>query len=546
MRGSAQRRALLTGAGLFLLAGALHELDHLLPPAMTTVNFMAMTVIYLGLALCWAASIRQRIMNRTVRRLLVACALLAALWIGLRTCKYRFFASEAVCLMLWYLYYLPQLFAPVLVLLAALHLGRREGQPIARGWYLLLVPAAALLAGILTNSRHELAFRFFPGQSRQDVYAHGPLYYAAVVFMLLTMAAALGVVVSRSRVRSGRSFFWLPGAVFAGGFALCLLSFAELLTAFKLPELFSATFIATWECCIQIGLVPSNANYGGFFSASTICAQITDARDEPVYSSAQPLPLTQAQRRQAHAGAVMLTPDLRLGCHAIRGGHVYWTESLAGINAIRERLRETGGMLAEENELVRAENEAAAERAQLEEQNRLYEGMLGAVRPQLARMDALLDGMTPEMPDFARRMAQLCVYGAYVKRRCNLALIAEAEPRMQAQELALCIRESLSCLTDAGVVCALRTQGEAALSPQAVTLAYDFFEAAVEASLPGLSALLVNLRADADALELRLTLEDAQPLDEGWAAQRGASIAIERQDGTLFETLHVEGTGERA
>ena len=69
--------ALLTSAGLFLLAGALHELDHLLPPALTAVNFMTMTAICLGLALCWAASIRQRIMNRTVRRLLVACALLA-------------------------------------------------------------------------------------------------------------------------------------------------------------------------------------------------------------------------------------------------------------------------------------------------------------------------------------------------------------------------------------------------------------------------------------------------------------------------------------
>ena len=242
----------------------------------------------------------------------------------------------------------------------------------------------------------------------------------------------------------------------------------------------------------------------------------------------------------------MLTPDLRLGAHAIRGGAILYAESIAGINRIRDQLQATAGLLAEENELVRAENEAAAQQARIEEQNRLYEGMLGAVRPQLARMEALLDGMTAQMPDFSRRMAQLCVYGAYVKRRCNLALIAEAEPRMQAQELALCIRESLSCLTDAGVVCALRTQGEAALSPQAVTLAYDFFEAAVEASLPGLSALLVNLRADADALELRLTLEDAQPLDEGWAAQRGASIAIERQDGTLFETLHVEGTGERA
>ena len=351
-------------------------------------------------------------------------------------------------------------------------------------------------------------------------------------------------------MRSGRRFIWLPGVVFLSGFALCLLSFANVLTAFKVPEMFCATFIATWECCIQVGLLPSNANYGGFFAASTICAQIADAQGNAVYSSARPLRLTAEQRRQAQAGAVMLTPDVRLSAHTIRGGTVCWTENVGGINRIRERLRETAAMLAEENELVRAENEAAALQAQVEEQNRLYEGMLAAVRPQLARMDALLRGMTPEMPDFSRRMAQVCVYGAYVKRRCNLALLAEAEPRMQAQELALCIRESLGCLTDAGVSCTLCAQGEAQLAPQAVTLAYDFFEAAVEAALPGLSALLVNLHAGADGLTLRLSLEDAQPLLADWAAQRRAplhaSLTAERQDGTLFETLRVEGAGENA
>ena len=550
MQKGANRTALLLSAGLFLLAGALHELDGLLPAALRSVNFMGMTVIYLGLALGWAASIAQRIMNRAVRRLLIACAALAALWIVLRACKYRFFDSEAVCLMLWYLYYLPQLFAPVLMLLAALHLGRPEGQSISRRWYLLLVPAAVLFLGIVTNSRHELAFRFFPPQSRLNVYAHGPLYFAACAFMLAMMAAGVGVVFARSRVRSGRRFIWLPGVVFLSGFALCLLSFANVLTAFKVPEMFCATFIATWECCIQVGLLPSNANYGGFFAASTICAQIADAQGNAVYSSARPLRLTAEQRRQAQAGAVMLTPDVRLSAHAIRGGTVCWTENVGGINRIRERLRETAAMLAEENELVRAENEAAALQAQVEEQNRLYEGMLAAVRPQLARMDALLRGMTPEMPDFSRRMAQVCVYGAYVKRRCNLALLAEAEPRMQAQELALCIRESLGCLTDAGVSCTLCAQGEAQLAPQAVTLAYDFFEAAVEAALPGLSALLVNLHAGADGLTLRLSLEDAQPLLADWAAQRRAplhaSLTAERQDGTLFETLRVEGAGENA
>ena len=375
----ANRKNLLLAAGLFLLAGALHEAEILLPPALRSPCFLAVTLLYLGLSLGWAASIAQRIMHRAVRRLLIACAALAALWIVLRTCKYRFFDSEAVCLMLWYFYYLPQLFAPVLMLLAALHLGRREEEAVSPRWYLLLVPAAALFLGIATNNRHELAFRFFPPQSRPDVYAHGPLYFTAVAFMLVMMAAGVGVVFARSRVPCGRRFIWLPGAVFLAGFALCLLSFANVLTAFKVPEMFCATFIATWECCMQVGLLPSNTNYGGFFSASTICAQLDDAQGNVVLCSAQPLSLTAAQRRQAREGALMLTPDLRLGAHAIRGGAILYAESIAGINRIRDQLQETAGLLAEENELVRAENEAAAQQARIEEQNRLYEGMLGAL-----------------------------------------------------------------------------------------------------------------------------------------------------------------------
>ena len=142
----ANRKNLLLAAGLFLLAGALHEAEILLPSALRSPCFLAVTLLYLGLSLGWAASIAQRIMHRAVRRLLIACAALAALWIVLRTCKYRFFDSEAVCLMLWYFYYLPQLFAPVLMLLAALHLGRREEEAVSPRWYLLLAPAAGRLS----------------------------------------------------------------------------------------------------------------------------------------------------------------------------------------------------------------------------------------------------------------------------------------------------------------------------------------------------------------------------------------------------------------
>ena len=239
----------------------------------------------MALALGYAVSIQQRIMQTAVRRLMLAAVGMAALWIFLRTCKYRFFASEQITRLLWYLYCLPQLFSPTLALLASLHPGRRKDQPPPRAWY-LLQPAALLFLGVMTNDLHHLAFRFTPGGDNND-YTHGPLYFLAVGWMLGMMASSVVVLFRKSRVRRGRKFIWLPGVLFAAGFALSLLSFTDIITAYKIPELFCATFMVTWECCIRIGLMPTNTNYGSFFATSTLSAQIADQQDRVVFRSAE-------------------------------------------------------------------------------------------------------------------------------------------------------------------------------------------------------------------------------------------------------------------
>ena len=115
--------------------------------------------------------------------------------------------------------------------------------------------------------------------------------------------------------------------------------------------------------------------------------------------------------------------------------------------------------------------------------------------------------------------------------------------------MALCIRESLGYLSAYGVSEAFRQQGDAQLPPSGVILVYDFFEAAVEASLPELSALMVNLRADGQEVTLRLAMEDARDtLPAGWEENRlrehRARVAQETQDGTLFLTLRMAKAGD--
>ena len=92
-------------------------------------------------------------------------------------------------------------------------------------------------------------------------------------------------------------------------------------------------------------------------------------------------------------------------------------------------------------------------------------------------------------------------------------------------------------------------QGNAVLPSARIVLAYDFFEAAVEAALPALSALLVNLHAGAEGLTLKLAMEDARSaLPPDWEQARrtahGAELRVERQDGTLFAALKIGKAGD--
>ena len=283
---SQTKRMTLLAIVLFLAAGLLHEIEVALPVDWRPFVFLTITTIYIALALGWAISIQQRIMLPRIRSLLIATAALAMLWMFLRACKYRFFESELICTYLWYLYYLPLLLAPTLSFLTALEQGASPEHPLRRAWYLVLIPALLLFLGVLTNEWHQLAFRFpLAYVRREDSYAHGPIYFLAMLWSVGMIAASIVILFRKCRVASSRRYVWLPGALFVLGFALCLLSFADILAPFKIPEMFCATFAATFECCIQTGLIPSNTNYGSYFSASTISAQITDAGDNIVFSS---------------------------------------------------------------------------------------------------------------------------------------------------------------------------------------------------------------------------------------------------------------------
>ena len=270
--------------GLFVLAGFFRQADRVGAPLPSAAFFLLTNLIYIGLAMGWGFSISRRILHRCDRRwLLLGCAM-AVLWLFLRTVKYRFFNDDTVTRYLWYLYYVPQILAPLFSLFAALQLGRREGDTFSLRWYLLFLPAICLIGGVLTNDLHQMAFRAAPGAATLSAdYIHGWVYYLAMAWIVVLLLATGAVIYCKCRVSESRRYAWVPLCVFLGGFALCALSFANIYTFHKIPECCCLTFAAFWESCLQVGLLPTNAHYRYFFSESTVAAQVVDEQGVPVY-----------------------------------------------------------------------------------------------------------------------------------------------------------------------------------------------------------------------------------------------------------------------
>ncbi len=152
----------------------------------------------------------------------LVCAM-AVLWLFLRAVKYRFFTDQTITRHLWYLYYVPQILAPLFSLFAALHLGRREDDTFSSKWYLLFIPAALLIGGVLTNDLHQMTFRALPGAATLDAdYTHGWVYYLAMTWIVGLLLATGIIVYRKCRVSESKRYAWIPLCVFLGAGLCCV------------------------------------------------------------------------------------------------------------------------------------------------------------------------------------------------------------------------------------------------------------------------------------------------------------------------------------
>ena len=473
--------------------------------------------IYVFLFSAWCYSLWTRIVQTQVRRYLLVISALMVLWILLRSIKFSIENTDAER-WLWYFYYFPMLFIPMLSVFVSRSLGKGEDFRLPRWTKLLYVPTLLLLLLVLTNDLHQQVFSFPSGVLSDRAYRHESGYFFVLAWEALCAGFAFLSMVKNCRIPRSRRIRWLPLVPLALSLAYAYAYVKKVHWVWVLAGDMTVSqcliFASILECCIQCGLIQSNLGYDELFEATSLPVQITDPAFCSQYvSAAMQEALPQSELRQVQQDTVHLSDDTLLKRHKLRRGWVFWKEDISALNQIRKELELTRDELRDTGDVLAAENAQRARWLKLTEENRLYDMMEAQTARQIAMLrDLLAELQKTEDSGRARHLlGQVIIIGTYIKRRSNLIFVGVQRGAISAQELRLCLNESSENISVYGADCKAIVKGEGQLTVEQATQVYDLFEAVVETELESLRALLISIEVG-KWVEVALCVSAAEPL----------------------------------
>ena len=368
---------------------------------------------------------------------------------------------------------------------------------------------------------------------------NGWLFSLVNLFIYGLYALTYFVILKKDLRFVGRKYRWLPLLPFLTGVIYFLLYPLDVGHHFfqtriwQMGEMSAFCIIGTLEACVQVGMIPANMGYETVFSASFIPAVILDQGGLPVYqTAAADYPFAECE-------------DTKVMSHAIQGGSIRWTVDMKQVRGLNQQIEEATAQIEARNAYLAEENRIRQERAELETRNRMYDSIIRIVKPQFDQIDALLGG-AESVPE--KRIAQIAVISAYIKRRGNMELLSAAGT-LTVVELVSAVTESLEYMRLCGVNTAISSVGTGSYPAEMVIAAYEHIEAIVEESLDTLSDFMVSVRSDKRKLIVRMMLkaddflyESNGAWQDGEGFSRKVAISKNKQDMLIVLTF-TEGGG---
>ena len=501
------------------------------------INYIR-ALLYLLLFSLWGFSLDRRIIQKQALHCLRLTAVLMLVWLILRTLKYEVVTDLTVARYIWYLYYLPMLFIPLLGVYIALSLGRSEEFRLTgRIGSLVIIPAVLFLL-VITNDLHQQAFAFssgVPGEPDNYSYFHGPVYFCCLGWMVICMFFSLILLLKKSRVPSSPKKRLTPfvigcAAVLYGVLYLLGLSAVRRWLG-DMNVTLCLLYAAIYESCIRCRMIQSNTGYVELFEATTLAACIADRDGNIVLRSHA----AKEDMVCPKNGLQIIRPNgIRISSAPISGGYAVWQDNVRPLTELRAKLSENKTKIKNNKEKLQEAYLIQKKLNELTEKNRIYDELETKYGKQIARIGQLLKQCEGAEPvEIKNLMKRILLLGTYIKRGANLYFLSLEYEILPQQELRLTIDEALRVMTVCGTECSVVYHTTKPMLSSEVARLFDLLKTVAETTINGLHSLFISVSDS----EMDLSVECAAELSFLVSSQ----VTVKREDGLWLVRTRIGG-----
>ena len=498
------------------------------------VNYIR-AALYLLLFSLWGYSLDRRIIQPQTLHCLRLTAALMLLWLILRTLKYEFVTDLTVARYIWYLYYLPMLFIPLLGVYIALSLGKSEKFRLTgRIGALAIIPAVLFLL-VITNDLHQQMFAFssgVPGEPDNYSYSYGPVYFCYLGWTVTCMFFSLILLLKKSRIPGSGKRKLAP---FVIGCATVLYGILYLsgLPAVRwwfgdMNVMFCLLFAAIYESCIRCRMIQSNTGYVELFEATTLAACIADSSGNIVLRSHAACDDIACPEE----GTQVFRPDgIRISSAPISGGYAVWQDNVRPLTELRAKLSENKAIIKNNKEKLQEAYLIQKKLYELTEKNRIYDELEARYGKQINRIGQLLKQCEDAEPAEVRNLLKrILLLGTYIKRGANLYFLGMEYELLPQQELRLTVDEAVRVMTVCGTECSVVYHTTKPMRSTEVMRLFDLIKTVAEMTVNELHSLFISVSDG----EMDLSVECTADL----SFLASPDITVRREDGLwLVRTL---------
>ena len=498
------------------------------------VNYIR-AALYLLLFSLWGYSLDRRIIQPQTLHCLRLTAALMLVWLILRTLKYEIVTDPTTARYIWYLYYLPMLFIPLLGVYIALFLGKpQEIRLNVRTGCLAIVPTVLFLS-VITNDLHQQVFAFsggVPGGQDNSSFSHRPLYFACLVWMIACMVFSLVRLLNKSRIPgSGKKnlapfvtgcITVLYGVLYLSGLPAVRWWFGDM------NVMFCLLFAAIYESCIRCRMIQSNTGYVELFEATTLAACIADSSGNIVLRSHAACEDIACPEE----GTQVFRPDgIRISSAPISGGYAVWQDNVRPLTELRAKLSENKAIIKNNKEKLQEAYLIQKKLYELTEKNRIYDELEARYGKQINRIGQLLKQCEDTGPaEVQNLLKRILLLGTYIKRSANLYFLGMEYELLPQQELRLTVDEAVRVMTVCGTECSVVYRTTKPMRSTEVMRLFDLLKTVAEMTINGLQSLFISVSDS----EMDLSVECTADL----SFIASSDITVRREDGLwLVRTL---------